>query len=101
MVIILGMKREKKLSASGFAYESGKNTASDCGRSRSQSQHLYQVIGVFVSTGWFLQGTVFSCFLCYCFILFFWFLRYIFNSFYFLFFNQLRIYWSTFTNNKK
>jgi len=93
MVIILGMKREKKLSASGFAYESGKNTASDCGRSRSQSQHLYQVIGVFVSTGWFLQGTVL--------ILFFWFLRYIFNSFYFLFFNQLRIYWSTFTNNKK
>lgn len=93
MVIILGMKREKKLSASGFAYESGKNTASDCGRSRSQSQHLYQVIGVFVSTGWFLQGTVL--------ILFFWFLRYILNSFYFLFFNQLRIYWSTFTNNKK
>lgn len=92
MVIILGMKREKKLSASGFAYESGKNTASDWGRSRSQSQHLYQVIGVFVSTGWFLQGTVL--------ILFFWFLRYIFNSFYFLFFNQLRIYWSTFTNNK-
>lgn len=92
MVIILGMKREKKLSASGFAYESGKNTASDCGRSRSQSQHLYQVIGVFVSTGWFLQGTVL--------ILFFWFLRYILNSFYFLFFNQLRIYWSTFTNNK-